>query len=200
MKKKMRLKNPIMYINSLLNKSNILRENKNKSGIYKWTLSKDNKSYIGSSSNISKRLRKYYCPKYLNNKIIKYNSRIYRALLKHGYSNFNLEILEYCNKESLINREQYYIDTLKPEYNICKIAGSMLGFKHSEKTLLKFKNRDTGTGHVTIVINMDNKQKKAYNSLRAAARSLGVSHTTLRRYLNKKKLLKGIYYIKPKDN
>ena len=29
-----------------------------------------------------------------------------------------------------------------PEYNICKKAGSMLGFKYSSKTLLKFKNRN----------------------------------------------------------
>jgi group I intron endonuclease len=34
----------------------------------------------------------------------------------------------------LIQREQYYIDLLNPEYNICKIAGSNLGFKHSEIT------------------------------------------------------------------
>jgi hypothetical protein len=136
----------------------------------------------------------------LNNKIIKDNSRIYRALLKHGYSNFNLEILEYCNKESLINREQYYIDLLKPEYNICKIAGSMLGFKHSEKTLLQFKNRDTGTGYVTIVINKDNNLIKIYNSIRTAAKSIGVSHTTVIRYFNKNKLLKDIYFIKSKDN
>ena len=34
-------------------------------------------------------------------------------------------ILEYCNKESLINKEQYYIDIFMPEYNICKKAGSM---------------------------------------------------------------------------
>jgi hypothetical protein len=193
-------KKSIIYIDSLFNKPNILKENKNKSGIYKWTLSIDNKSYIGSSNNITKRLRKYYCLSYLNNKIIKDNSRIYRALLKHGYSNFNLEILEYCNKESLINREQYYIDLLKPEYNICKIAGSMLGFKHSEKTLLQFKNRDTGTGYVTIVINKDNNLIKIYKSIRTAAKSIGVSHTTIIRYFNKNKLLKDIYFIKSKDN
>ena len=29
-----------------------------------------------------------------------------------------------------INREQYYIYLLKPEYNILKIAGSCLGFKY----------------------------------------------------------------------
>jgi response regulator of citrate/malate metabolism len=72
----------------------------------------------------------------------------------------------------------------------------MLGFKHSAKTLLKFKNRKTARSYVTIVINKDNNSKKTYNSLRAAAKSIGISHTTLRRYNNNNKLLKGIFYIK----
>ena len=60
---------------------------------------------------------------------------IYKALLKNGYSNFTLEILEYCDLADLIKREQYYIDLLKPEYNILKIAGSLFEYKHSKKKL-----------------------------------------------------------------
>ncbi len=59
---------------------------------------------------------------------------IYSALLKYGTSNFSLDILEYCEPNILISREQYYIDTLNPEYNILKIAGSRLGCKHTFKT------------------------------------------------------------------
>lgn len=40
-----------------------------------------------------------------------------------------------------VKREQGYIDLLAPEYNILKIAGSLLGFKHSEETLKNFRNR-----------------------------------------------------------
>ena len=40
---------------------------------------------------------------------------------------FMLEILEYCDPDMVIEREQYYIDTLKPEYNILKTAGSLKG-------------------------------------------------------------------------
>jgi hypothetical protein len=76
----------------------------------------------------------------------------------------------------------------------------MLGFKHSEETLLKFKNRNTGTGHITIVINKENNYTKIYNSKRAAAKSIGISHTTLIRYINQNKLLKNIYLIKSKQN
>jgi group I intron endonuclease len=69
----------------------------------------------------------------LENQIKKNNSNIYRSLIKNGYSKFRLEILEYCELHILIEREQYYLDILNPEYNILKIAaGSLTGFKHSE--------------------------------------------------------------------
>jgi len=62
---------------------------------------------------------------------------INKALLKYGYYNFSLEVLEYCDYSKLIIREQYYIDKLNPEYNILKIAGTNLGFKHSNISKLK---------------------------------------------------------------
>ena len=34
----------------------------------------------------------------------------------------------WCEQSELITREQYYIDLLKPEYNILPAAGSLLGF------------------------------------------------------------------------
>jgi group I intron endonuclease len=52
------------------------------------------------------------------------SSHIYRALLKHGYSNFSLTILEYCEPEQCIEREDYYLFTEKHEYNILPKAGS----------------------------------------------------------------------------
>jgi group I intron endonuclease len=64
-------------------------------------------------------------------------SIIYSSLLKHGLSNFKLEILEYCEKEKVVSREQYYLDLLKPEKNILPTAGSSFGFKHTEESLTK---------------------------------------------------------------
>lgn len=57
-------------------------------------------------------------------------SLIYNSLIKHGSSNFSLDILEYCEIDVLIEREQYYLDLLKPEYNILKTARNNLGNKH----------------------------------------------------------------------
>ena|SRR5947209_7562755 len=72
---------------------------------------------------------------------------IYKTLLRYGYSNFTIEILEYCDSEKCIEREQYYIDLLKPEYNILKRAGSSLGFKHTEETLAKISAANKGEKH-----------------------------------------------------
>ena len=71
---------------------------------------------------------------------------IYKALLKHGYAKFRLEILEYCSTDKLMQREQFYFDKYNPEYNNLKFAGSPLGYRQSEaaKTLigLASKNRE----------------------------------------------------------
>lgn len=66
---------------------------------------------------------------------------IVKALLKYGYSGFKLEILEYCNKNEVIEREQYYIETLNPEYNTLKVARSSYGFRHSKETLDRLRGR-----------------------------------------------------------
>jgi hypothetical protein len=45
-------------------------------------------SYIGSSSDLRRRLYHYFSLAYLMNQTSKQNSKIYRSLLKNGYSNF----------------------------------------------------------------------------------------------------------------
>jgi len=126
------IKAEAIYANADTQKELAIKQNRFKSGIYRWTNKISGKSYIGSSVNLSKRLNNYYNYKILADP--KNNMLIYKALLKYGYSNFILEILEYCERSLLIEREQYYFDLLKPEYNILQKAGSTLGFKHSEET------------------------------------------------------------------
>ena len=69
---------------------------------------------------------------------------INKAFLKYGYSKFKLEIIEYCDKSNLLNREQYYIDLLNPEYNILKIAGSAIGYKHTKEAIEKIRKAGLG--------------------------------------------------------
>lgn len=118
-----------------------LKHNKNKSGIYKWINNQAGKFYIGSSVNLSKRLLFYLS--YISMARHKGRSIIYSALLKYGDKNFTLEIIEYCDPKETIAREQYYINTLGPEYNILNIANTYHGFffgkKHTEKSLALIK-------------------------------------------------------------
>lgn len=122
------------YPNADKDKLIIYEENKNKSGIYCWNNLITGKIYIGSAKSLRGRFTIYYSLGSINRKLAKGSSAIYSAILKYGYFNFSLYILEYCDIASLIEREQYYIDTLKPEYNILKTAGSRLGTKHTETT------------------------------------------------------------------
>lgn len=150
------------YLNSEQNKSLILKENKNKSGIYRWNNLITGKSYIGSSISLSNRFNCYYSLRELEKRLSKGKSIIYNTILKHGHSNFSLDILEYCKPNILIKREQYYIDLLKPEYNICKVAGSTLGlsFNHSEATKVKLSTIKTGIKHnISFSINLSKAKR-----------------------------------------
>nr|AKB93438.1 GIY-YIG endonuclease [Fusarium graminearum]AKB93494.1 GIY-YIG endonuclease [Fusarium graminearum]AKB93552.1 GIY-YIG endonuclease [Fusarium graminearum]AKB93607.1 GIY-YIG endonuclease [Fusarium graminearum]AKB93773.1 GIY-YIG endonuclease [Fusarium graminearum] len=112
----------------------IIKDNKDKSGIYKWTNKITKDIYIGQSISLAKRFIRYFNLSYLKNRE---TLVISRALIKYGYSNFSLEILEYCDIANLTEREQYYMDKLNPRYNTLKIAGSSSGHKLSEETKTK---------------------------------------------------------------
>lgn len=139
------------YSNPIDLKTVIYKENLKKVGIYRWTNLINGKIYIGSSSNLGKRFSGYLSSIFLTRESLKTKSLIYSALSKYGYSNFKLDILEYCDPKELLVREQYYLDLYLPDYNILKTAGSSLGFKHSEETLLKFKLRELSKEHAEFL-------------------------------------------------
>lgn len=51
-----------------------------------------------------------------------------------------------------MEKEQFYIDKFKPEYNILIIAGSPLGCKHTEEALAKMRNRKLSAEHLEQVL------------------------------------------------
>ena len=134
-----------VYENSDTQKLELLKESRGggKTGVYMWTNTFNGKRYIGSSNNLKRRLLKYFNVALISNDL---SMVIYRALLKYGYSKFSFTILEYCDSDVLLEREQHYIDTLKPEYNVCPTAGSTLGKLHTEESKLKISTSKKGTG------------------------------------------------------
>ncbi len=126
--------------NAALLKRDILIDNRNLSGIYRWVNNISGKVYVGSAINLSKRLIRYYH----KSELLRNKQSIFKALAKYGHEIFTLEILEYVkwqNNDELLKREQFYFDLLQPEYNILRHAYSMLGFKHSQETIKLLKSR-----------------------------------------------------------
>lgn len=210
----------VIYKNVDAEKLNILKENRKKSGIYRFINLSSNKSYIGSSKNLNQRFLQYYNIIFLAKH--SKSSLIYKALLKYGFSKFSLEIIEYCDPYILLEREQHYIDLLQPEYNLLKIAGSRLGKTHSKETIEKIKKYKKTLEHRTrmsaarlgkaIPIEVRAKMKAVkeipttvtdittgitikYCSCNDAAKALGVSSTTVRNYKKTHKLYLDKYKI-----
>jgi group I intron endonuclease len=133
------------YSNTEADKATILKENKNKSGIYMFKNLINAKRYIGSSVNLSIRFLQYFNTNYLQRNTCMI---ICRALLKHDYSNFSLTILEYCEPSKCLEREKYYIYFLGSEYNTIKdpTIPPMSGRKHSDETRKKMSDAEN-SGH-----------------------------------------------------
>jgi group I intron endonuclease len=111
-----------------------------KSGIYLIKNIANNKVYVGSARNANQRWREH---KHSLKKGKHHSSYLQRAWDKYGEQSFTFDIIEeVTNPEHLIAYEQVYLDYYKSYetdrgYNICKVAGSQLGMKHSEETKRK---------------------------------------------------------------
>jgi group I intron endonuclease len=125
---------PLKVYNSLKeDRIQILKNEKDKSGVYCLINKINGHSYVGSSINLTGRMRNY-----LNNNFLKSkqntNMPIIKALLNYNQTNFSLLILEYVEPESLAIRETFFITYIMPYYNVLKQGYSSLGYKHTEET------------------------------------------------------------------
>lgn len=87
-------------------------------GVYKITNSVNGKFYVGSSISLYKRLSEHF--EKLRKGIHK-NPHLQASYLKYGEV-FTIEILKVCKRDEIFQVEQYYLDTLNPDYNINKMA------------------------------------------------------------------------------
>lgn len=67
-----------------------------KAGIYQLVNLKNGKNYVGSSVNLYRRLNEYLNPIGLSK--IRGESHITKGLLKNGYANFGIKILEFVSR------------------------------------------------------------------------------------------------------
>lgn len=119
-------------------------------GVYLIRNKVNGKGYVGSGA-YSIRERWYIHVTELR-KQVHCNIYLQRAWNKHGEGNFVLEVLELCEPERCVEREQHWMDKLgtanpKKGYNRNPKAGSMLGFKHSEKSKQLISSKGKGRRH-----------------------------------------------------
>jgi group I intron endonuclease len=105
------------------------------SGVYKIvSIQFPERVYIGSSVNMFRRF--YIHEKALQRK--KHHSvKLQNHVNKYGFSDLQFFVVEYCQVCDLIIREQFYINTFQPFFNINPVAGSRLGSVHSPEAKLK---------------------------------------------------------------
>lgn len=118
-----------------------------KTGVYQIRNLVNGKLYIGSAAGQSGFLGRWRVHKHKLNHNRHHSPILQNAWKKYGQSFFIFEILEECEPNQCIEREQYYLDIEKPRYNICKVAGSQLGQRRSIESRHKMSIAHSGTKH-----------------------------------------------------
>jgi group I intron endonuclease len=165
-----------------------------KSGIYKIINKNNGRYYIGSSINIKNRWNEH-------KRTLKQNKHdnnfLQKSWNKHGEESFLFEVIEYVlDLNKLLEREQFYLDLItydkKMSYNLCKTAGNMLGFKHSDETKNKMSKSRIGNKNSLGNKHTDETKNKMSNS------HIGLKHEEKTKILminkSKKDILKSIKY------
>lgn len=112
-----------------------------KSGIYVIKNSINSRVYVGSSKNLYKRFNSH------KSELIKgthANKALQNFCIKHGIDKLTIEILELCEADKLINRENFFIKELKGYghgFNCCSTAKNFSGIKISEETRSKMSEK-----------------------------------------------------------
>ena len=106
-------------------------------GIYKITNTITNDFYIGSSNNVKIRWADHKCPSLWKRCP---NKQMYIDMQKYGVDKFVFEILEEVEPGSLKEKEQQFIETLKPTYNDRNADG--LNIERSKEYMKQYQKTD----------------------------------------------------------
>lgn len=104
-----------------------------KAVVYQIVNLSNKKCYVGSTNNLSRRKRAHFYDLRLNKHHSISLQRAYNKYGKESFRMFVLESFDASSREEILKKEQYYLDFLKPEYNICKIAGTQEGHTRSDE-------------------------------------------------------------------
>ena len=106
-------------------------------GIYKIINTVTNDFYIGSSKNVKNRWMSHKKPSTWKRCT---NNPMYQDMKKYGVDKFELQILEEAEVEQLKEKEQQFIETLKPIYNNNNANG--LDIERRKESIRKYNKSD----------------------------------------------------------
>ena len=114
-----------------------MKKTTNKAGIYAIKNKVDSRIYIGSAVSLAHRKGVHF---HQLKKGIHANSHLQNFYNKYGIENLYFEVLEFCEVEKLIEREQFYFELFELKFNILKYAGSSMGRICPEDVKKKISN------------------------------------------------------------
>lgn len=173
-----------------------------KTGIYRiYHVDKPDIFYIGSATS-NKRWREGFKQRWICHiKELKSNSHhspfLQRVVDKYGIEGLRFDIIEICSYEQCLEREQYWLDTVKPfgnkGYNTLTIAGNSLGYLFPEDKKSKRKSINQ--------YSLDGKFIREWNSLNEASRHLNINVSSIKDCCKKRfKQIKGYVFRYKGDN
>ena len=158
------------------------------SGIYSIKSLSDDRVYIGSAISLYDR-----CMNHLNRLVAgtHYNTKLQRFVNKYGIDKLSFNVIELVpNKEDLILREQFYIDSndsYKKGFNNSPTAGNTLGVVFTEERRRKIGDKSIGRTRT--------KESKEKQSLEAMGRHAGEKHPNVLLTLEQVLLIKKLHYL-----
>lgn len=138
------------------------------SGIYCILQLSTGRHYIGSASCFRKRKHRHLHD-LRNGK--HNNAKLQRAWNKYGEADFRFDVLERCDKSALIEREQFYLDSTRPFFNILRKAGSAAGYKHTDEARAKNRERQ-----LAYLASLTDEERARYYATRGESKK-GGKHT-----------------------
>jgi group I intron endonuclease len=135
------------------------------SGVYAIVNRVNSKQYIGSSCNIQDRWNRHIK---LLNRGKHHSMHLQNAWNKYGVDNFSFVILCTCSDDELICREQEYLDSCKPEYNVSPTAGRTAGIIRTTEYIAKQKIAQKGK------VLSEETRRKISEGMKGKRNSLGI--------------------------
>ena len=121
-------------------------------GIYKITCLVNGKFYVGSSINIPTRFKDHRYT--LGNKTHR-NKYLQRSWDKYGEDQFVFSVIEECDVEKLLDREQYWLDHLQAYnrnigFNLAVEAKNPLSHDYGKEYIIQYPD-----GHEELIKNLN---------------------------------------------